>query len=56
MFLRFDRSGDLVRARSPRRLRQFGRLRSVTPMSNGNLLITTDNGGGEDAILRVVPR
>jgi aldose sugar dehydrogenase len=56
VFLRFDRSGDLVRARSPRRLRQFGRLRSVTPMSNGNMLITTDNGGGEDAILRVVPR
>jgi aldose sugar dehydrogenase len=37
-------------------LRQFGRLRSVTPAPNGDLLITTDNGGGTDSILRVTPR
>jgi glucose/arabinose dehydrogenase len=56
VFLEFDRSGDLASARSPRALRQFGRLRSVTATRNGSLLITTDNGGGEDAILRVSPR
>jgi glucose/arabinose dehydrogenase len=56
VFLTFDRSGDLVRARSPRALRQFGRLRSVTPTRHGSLLVTTDNGGGTDAILRVSPR
>ena len=56
VFLRFDRSGHLVSARAPMALRQFGRLRSVTPAPNGDLLITTDNGGGSDSILRVTPR
>ena len=56
VFLTFDRSGDLVRARSPKALRQFGRLRSVTGTRHGSLLVTTDNGGGTDAILRVSPR
>jgi glucose/arabinose dehydrogenase len=56
VFLKFDRSGDLLRTRAPRALRQFGRLRSVTSLGNGSLLITTDNGGGADAILRVSPR
>ena len=56
LFLKFDRSGDLVRVRTPKALRQFGRLRSVTPTRHGSLLITTDNGGGTDAILRVSPR
>lgn len=55
VFMRFDRSGDLLRTRAPRALRQFGRLRSVTSLGNGSLLITTDNGGGADAILRVSP-
>jgi glucose/arabinose dehydrogenase len=56
LFLRFDRTGHLVSARAPMALRQFGRLRSVTPAPNGDLLITTDNGGGTDSILRVTPR
>ena len=56
VFLRFDRTGHLVSARAPMALRQFGRLRSVTPARNGDLLITTDNGGGSDSILRVTPR
>ena len=31
----------------------FGRLRSVTRLANGDLLVTTSNGGGNDAVLRV---
>ncbi len=55
VFLRFDQSGHLVRARAPQALRQFGRLRSVTLAPNHDLLVTTDNGSGNDAILRVRP-
>ena len=36
-------------------LRRYGRLRSVTQVG-GNLLITTDNGNGNDVVLRVHPR
>ncbi len=32
-----------------------GRLRSITPMPDGSLLVTTDNGGGQDKILKVSP-
>ncbi|GGF26430.1 PQQ-dependent sugar dehydrogenase [Williamsia phyllosphaerae] len=32
-----------------------GRLRSITPMPDGSLLVTTDNGGGQDKVLRVSP-
>lgn len=53
VFLTFDKSGHLVRARAPQALRQFGRLRSVTLAPNHDLLVTTDNGNGNDAILRV---
>lgn len=56
MFMKFDRSGLLQWTRSPETLRQFGRLRSVTLSRNRSLLLTTDNGGGNDAILRVSPR
>ena len=56
LFLSFDRAGHLQQARAPQALRQFGRLRSVTVAPNNDLLVTTDNGGGNDAILRVSPR
>jgi glucose/arabinose dehydrogenase len=41
---------------APRKLRQLGRLRSVTATPSGALLITTDNDGDDDAVLRVNPR
>ena len=40
----------------PQALRAYGRLRSVTSLANGDLLVTTSNGGGTDAVLRVRPR
>jgi glucose/arabinose dehydrogenase len=56
VFLTFDGSGHLQKARAPKALRNFGRLRSVTVAPNHDLLVTTDNGNGSDAILRVSPR
>jgi glucose/arabinose dehydrogenase len=56
LFMKFDSTGHLLRVRAPRELRQFGRLRSITTAPSGDLLVTTSNGGGDDAILRVSPR
>jgi glucose/arabinose dehydrogenase len=56
LFLTFDAAGDLTKVRSPRALRGHGRIRQVSNASNGDLLVTTDNGGGHDVILRVSPR
>ncbi len=56
LFLTLDASGKLLRTRAPRDLRQYGRIRQVSNAENGDLLVTTDNGGGEDVILRVSPR
>jgi len=55
VFMKFDGSGHLQWTRSPQALRQLGRLRSVTLAPNHSLLLTTDNDGGDDAILRVSP-
>ena len=56
MFMRFDASGVYSDMRTPAALRKFGRLRSVTSLPNGDLLVTTSNGDGHDAVLRVRPR
>ena len=56
IFLRFDDAGDVVAVIRPKRLARFGRLRSVTSARNGDLLVTTDNGAGNDRVLRVSPR
>lgn len=56
MFMRFDAAGNYRNMRTPAALRNFGRLRSVTNLPNGDLLVTTSNGGGHDAVLRVRPR
>jgi len=56
VFMKFDRRGRLQWTRSPEALRQLGRLRSVTLTPDRSLLLTTDNDGGSDAILRVTPR
>ena len=56
VFMKFDERGRLRWTRSPEALRQLGRLRSVTLTPDRSLLLTTDNDGGTDAILRVSPR
>jgi glucose/arabinose dehydrogenase len=55
LFLKFDRAGRLLRVRTPDALRSYGRLRSVTRVGSGDLLVTTANGGGADKILRIHP-
>jgi glucose/arabinose dehydrogenase len=55
IFMKFDSSGKLLWTRAPAALQQDGRLRSVTRVANGDLLITTANGT-EDSVLRVRPR
>ncbi len=42
--------------RRPAELRGIGRLRSITQVAGGDLLITTADGGGRDRVLRVSPR
>ena len=44
-----------MRKRVPAALRKYGRLRTITQAPDGDLLITTSNGGGNDVILRVTP-
>ncbi len=56
IFMKFGREGRLKWTVAPRKLRQLGRLRSVTATPSGALLITTDNDGDDDAVLRVNPR
>lgn len=55
IFMKFDRSGTFKWAKAPRKLRSFGRLRSVSAAPDGDLLVTSDNDGG-DAIIRISPR
>ncbi len=55
LFMRFDANGGLVSVTKPRSLQRFGRVRSITSASNGDLLLTTDNGT-DDRVLRVSPR
>lgn len=54
-FMRFSAAGDLQWTRTPPALTKYGRLRSVTRLAGGDLLITTANGS-DDAVLRVSPR
>ena len=54
-FFKFDAAGRFLWSRTPDELTHFGRLRSVTRARNGDLLLTTANGGN-DAVLRVSPR
>lgn len=54
LMLRFDRRGHLTGQRSE--LTGHGRIRTASVARNGDLLVTTDNGGGRDVLLRVRPR
>jgi glucose/arabinose dehydrogenase len=57
MFVKFDASGHFKWSRSPKKLRQLGRLRSLTLAPDGrSLLLTTDNDNNSDWVLRVRPR
>lgn len=56
VFMKFSPRGKLRWTRSPERLRELGRLRSVTLTPRKDLLLTTDNDGGSDEIIRVSPR
>ena len=56
LFMRFDAAGNFSYVKVPPALRRYGRLRSVTPVSNGDLLVTTANGNNRDYVLRIHPR
>lgn len=55
LFLRFDDDLVLQRTSAPEALQRYGRLRSVTRLAGGDLLLTTSNGA-DDKVLRVSPR
>jgi aldose sugar dehydrogenase len=55
LFLKFDATGHLRWVKVPAVLTKFGRLRAVTTLPDGSVLVTTDNGNGSDRILRVRP-
>lgn len=55
LFMKFDATGALLSVQSPVALQSFGRLRSITRDTNGDLLVTTSNGTN-DKVLRVHPQ
>ena len=54
MLLQLPAAGGAFTARADV-LTDRGRIRSVTAAADGSLLVTTDNGGGRDVVLRVTP-
>jgi glucose/arabinose dehydrogenase len=55
--LRLDGAGRLVEQfRLPELQDRYGRIRTPQAGEDGVLYVTTDNGGGEDQLLRVTPR
>ncbi len=56
LFLTLSKAGKLRRVQVPAALRQYGRIRTVVDGPGSSFYVTTDNGGGTDAILRVRPR
>jgi glucose/arabinose dehydrogenase len=58
VLLRLSPDGRTVEAQTtiPELDGTAGRIRTVAAQPDGSLLVTTDNGGGEDRILRVAPR
>lgn len=55
LFLTLTRAGKLRRVHVPDELRRFGRIRTVVDGPGSTFYVTTDNGGGSDAILMVRP-
>jgi glucose/arabinose dehydrogenase len=56
LFMKFDDTGHLRWVKVPAALTTSGRVRAITRLPGGDLLVSTDNGGGQDKILRVSPR
>ncbi len=56
IFMRFNSAGAYVGSRTPPALSRYGRVRSITSLYNGDLLVTTSNGDNRDVILWVRPR
>jgi aldose sugar dehydrogenase len=55
--LRLDDAGSVQEQfRLPELEQRYGRIRTVLQGVDAALYLTTDNGGGEDALLRVTPR
>lgn len=54
LFLRLSNDGQSVIARADGLKNELGRIRSVTSAPDGSLLVTTDNGSG-DQVVRVTP-
>ncbi|MBA2952205.1 PQQ-dependent sugar dehydrogenase [Nocardioides sp. MAH-18] len=55
LFLTLTADGHLRRVHVPDELRGFGRIRTVVDGPGSTFYVTTDNGGGADAILQVRP-
>jgi glucose/arabinose dehydrogenase len=53
--LLLDANGNVTRTRSVL-VNTYGRLRVPVQGPDGNLYVTTDNGGGNDQVLRIAPR
>ena len=56
VFLRFDAAGRNPRVFTPAALRGLGRLRTVTQLAGGDLLVATDDVDDQGRILLVEPR
>lgn len=56
VFLDLSKSGKLQKVRTPAALRKYGRMRTVVDGPGSLIYVTTDNGGGNDAILAVRPK
>lgn len=55
VFLTLTAKGKLRRVHVPAELRRYGRIRTVVDGPGSSFYVTTDNGGGVDAILLVRP-
>ena len=56
LFLKISPKGKLLGVRVPPALKKYGRIRTVVDGPGSVFYVTTDNGNGDDAILRVRPR
>lgn len=56
VFLKLSKAGKLRDVHVPDGLRRFGRVRTVVDGPGPVFYLTTDNGGGNDAIIAVRPR